>query len=696
MDGRTTSRTDPDPAWREPFDEAQARIAAYVTGVDARGVTGPDVPELTEALWTLARDDDGGVPLDVALTVAELYWRRHQARQDTDGDTEDLGHAVALYTMIAEVAGDAVPEPLRPMVAQAAAQVEEGASLDPTDAVLDRATDRLEAAQSGEPTATLDEAIGLFRSLLDDRHCLPEGDARRPAALSNLGLALRLRAERTEHGGIDDLDESVRLSRDALRLGDAENRVACLGNLMSGLGTRYGWTGDDADLDEAVLVGEEAVAAARGEPGWAACASNLSGLLRIRFDVRGGGADLDEAVRLSAEAAGATPEDDSARSLRWSNVSNALAARFDLRRHPDDLDGAVDAGRKAAAAVASQPGLRAPVVANLGNLLLTRFEHWGETADLDEAIRRGHEALAAGHLGAPAEAALRSNVGNAHRCRFENGGDVQDLALAVSMTREAADATGEREPQRAGRWSNLAMALMAAHEHSGGAAYLEDAVEAGRTAVRASGADESRTSKYLSNLAILLAARQGTGDMEEARAAATSAVTMLPEDDPARAIRLLNLGTLLIEAAGKSGDPAASQLHGAGLAGFRQAAELVTAATSVRLTAARRAADCAAGVGDHALALTSYADAVALLERLVTRRISRPSKERQLAGHARLTGDAVATALRLGKPDRAAALLEQGRGVLWSQLLDLDPDAEFAARHPELAGRLADVASALD
>ncbi|WP_413756321.1 hypothetical protein [Streptomyces sp. MMBL 11-3] len=693
MDGRTPTGTDP--AWREPLDEARARIAAYVTGGDAGRVTGPDVPALAETLWTQARDDDGEVPLDVALIVADLYWRRYQARRATDGDTEDLGHAVALYTMIAEVADDAVPEALRPLVTQTAAQVAEGASLDPADAVLDRANDRLEAAQSGDPEVGLDEAIGLFRSLLDDPDRLPVGDARRPAALSNLGLALRLRAERTEHGGIDDLDESVRLSRDALQLSDADDRPACLGNLMTGLGTRYGWTGDDADLDEAVLLGREAIAlTSPGGPYRASCASNLSGLLRIRFDVRGGEADLDEAVRLSAEAAAATPHDDSALSLRWSNVSNALAARFDLRRHPDDLDGAVEAGRRAATAAASRPGLRAPVAANLGSLLLTRFEHWGETADLDEAIGRGYEALAAGHLGAPAEAALRSNVGNAHRCRFENGGDVQDLMRAMSMTREAADGTSERAPQRASRWSNLAMALMAAHEHSGNTTYLEDAIEAGRTAVRASGADESRTSKYLSNLAILLAARQGPGDMEEAREAATSSVTMLAEDDPARAIRLFNLGGILLETAGEAEVPAASRRTT--LACFRQAAELVTAATSVRLSAARRAADCAAEARDHAAALTSYADAVALLERLVTRRISRPSKERQLAGHTRLTGDAVAVALRLGRPDRAVALLEQGRGVLWSQLLDLDLDTEFVARHPELARRLADVAFALD
>ncbi|MFG2340890.1 hypothetical protein [Streptomyces yangpuensis] len=657
------------------------------------GLTGPDVPVLAERLWTQARDDDGGVPLEVALTVAELYWRRYQASPGVEGGSEDLGHAVALYTMIAEVAGDAVPEPMRPLVAQAAAQVADGASLDAANALLDEAADRLEAAQTGDPAVHLDEAIALYRNLLDGEHRLPEGDARRPMVLSNLGMALRMRAERTEHGDRADVEESVRLTRESLRQGD--DRAAFLGNLMISLGTRYAWTGDEDDLDEAVLVGEEAISVIPpDDPRWAVHASNLSGLLRIRFDDRGTRPDLDEAVRLSAAAAEATPEQDPARSLRWSNLSNALAARFDLRRHPDDLDAAVDAGRRAVLAVGSQPGLQAPVVANLGNLLLTRFEHWGETTDLDEAIRRGRDALAAGRLGAPAQASLRSNLGNAHRCRFDRVRDPQDLVLALAMTREAVETTGEYEPQRASRWSNHALALMSAYEHSRDPDHLDEAVEAGRAAVEAAGADENRGSKYLSNLAVLLAARRGPGDLEEAVTAATSAVTVLPSDDPARAIRLFNLAGVLLDSASCSEDREASRR--AAFESYRQAAELVTAATSVRLTAARKAGDQAAEAGDRALALASYTDAVALLERLVTRRISRRSRERQLTDHVQLAGDAAATALSLGAPDRAIALLERGRGVLWSQMLDLVPHPGLAARHPDLAWRLADTASALD
>ncbi|MFD3468097.1 hypothetical protein ACFWWM_17330 [Streptomyces sp. NPDC058682] len=696
LDDRNAQESGGDPAWWEPLDEARARIAAYLTDGQGGGLTRPDVPELAERLWTRARGDDGGVPVEVAVIVAELYWRRHQASRGPENGSEDLGHAVSLYTMIAEVAGDAaVPEPLRPLVAQAAAQVAAGASRAPTDALLDEAIDRLEAAHSGDPAAHLDEAIALFRTLLDDERRLPQGDARRPAALSNLGMALRMRAERTEQGRLADVDESVRLTREALRQGDADDRAAFLGNLMTSLGTRYAWTGDDADLAEAVLVGEEAVyATSRDDPSWASHASNLSGLLRIRFDVRGTGPDLDEAVRLSAEAAGATPDHAPARSLRWSNLSNALAARFDLRRHPDDLDAAVDAGRRAVLAAASQPGLQAPVVANLGNLLLTRFEHWGETADLDEAIRRGHDSLAAGRIGAPAEAALRSNLGNAHRCRFDRARDPQDLVLALSMTRRAAAATGEHEPQRASRWSNHAMALMSAYEHSHDLEYLQEAIAAGRAAVEATGSDEIRGSKYLSNLAILLATRRLPGDLEEAMAAATSAVTMVPPDDPARAIRLFNLAGVLLDCAQRAEDGGASRR--AAFERYQQAADLMTAATSVRLTAAQRAGEQAAEDGDWASALASYANAVALLERLVTRRISRRSREKQLAGHVQLAGDAAATALSFEAPDRAVVLLERGRGVLWSQMLDLGPNPEFAARHPELAGRLADVASALD
>src|SRR5665811_889504 len=75
-------------------------------------------------------------------------------------------------------------------------------------------------------------------------------------------------------------------------------------NLGGALQTRSGRTGDQADLDEAVTAGRDAVAASPADhPDRAAMLSNLGVALRTRFERTGSQADLDEAVTAGRDAA---------------------------------------------------------------------------------------------------------------------------------------------------------------------------------------------------------------------------------------------------------------------------------------------------------------------------------------------------------------------------------------------------------
>ncbi len=79
--------------------------------------------------------------------------------------------------------------------------------------------------------------------------------------LSNLGNALQARFERT--GQLADLDEAITLFRDAVAatpVGHPE-RPGRLSNLGAALRTRFGRTGQLADLDQAITARQEAVAA---------------------------------------------------------------------------------------------------------------------------------------------------------------------------------------------------------------------------------------------------------------------------------------------------------------------------------------------------------------------------------------------------------------------------------------------------
>jgi hypothetical protein len=101
------------------------------------------------------------------------------------------------------------------------------------------------------------------------------------------------------------------------------------------------------------------------------------------------------------------------------------------------------------------------------------------------------------------------------------------------------------------------------------------------------------------------------------------------------------------------------------------------------------------GSADQAAGM--LADAVRLLPAVAWRGIDRQSRETQLADFSGLGSDAAASQLATGHPETAVEMVEQGRSVLWADMLRLRRgDAELWDEHPEQAARLRDLAAALD
>ena len=69
-----------------------------------------------------------------------------------------------------------------------------------------------------------------------------------------------------------------------------------------------------------------------------------------RFQLNGTEADLDEAVRVGRDAVAAVPVGEPERAGILSNLAAVLLTRFEHRRRPTDLDEAITAGRDARAA----------------------------------------------------------------------------------------------------------------------------------------------------------------------------------------------------------------------------------------------------------------------------------------------------------------------------------------------------------
>ncbi len=101
--------------------------------------------------------------------------------------------------------------------------------------------------------------------------------------------------------------------------------------------------------------------------------------------------------------------------------------------------------------------------------------------------------------------------------------------------------------------------------------------------------------------------------------------------------------------------------------------------------------------GQWAEAVAGFEAAVGLVGLVAPRSLTRSDQEQLLTRLGGLASDAAACCVRVGLPDRAVELLEQGRGVLLSQALDTRTDlTDLTAQHPGLADRFTRLRSDLD
>jgi tetratricopeptide (TPR) repeat protein len=588
----------------------------------------------------------------------------------------------------------------------------------------------------------LDDAVTAGRQAV---HAAPDGDPDLGEYLSNLGGALRLRYERTGDPG--DLDDAVATDRQAVDAApeDHPGLARYLSNLGVALQALYKRTGALAHLDDAVTVGRQSVdAASDSDSNLARYLSNLGVALQARYERSGDPGDLHDAVAVSREAVRTTPDGDPNLAMHLSNLSNALRVRYERTGIQGDLDDALAAGRQAVDAAPDDDTGRAGYLSNLGGALQVRYERTGASGDLDDAVAVFRRAVHTAPDGHPHLGGYLSNLGNALRVRYERTGAIGDLDDAVTAGRQAVDAAPDDDPGRAGYLSNLGLASRLRYERTGAIGDLDDAVTAGRQAVDATPEDHPDLATYLSSLGSALQVRYGRtgapGDPDDAVVVIRQAVDATPDDHPALAGRLSNLGNALrlryertaapgdLDDAVTTGHQAvhatpgdhpdlAMYLSNLGLAlqaryrrtgdtvdldgavrSWERAVATETAPAGDRLKSARLWAETTAQAHGPAAATPVYTTAIGLLPLLAWRGISRSDQRHLLNTEARSLGrDAAACALAAGLPDLAVELVEQGRGVLWAQLLDTRTDLTALQRHhPDLAAALADSRAVMD
>jgi len=553
---------------------------------------------------------------------------------------------------------------------------------------------------TGNPT-DLDQAVSVGRDAVE---AIPTDHPNRPRYLSNLGNSLRTRFERT--GNQTDLNQSLAAFQTAVEAAPADHPVQAV--VLSGLGdvlrARFDRIGNQADLDQAIAALQTAVEITpASHPDRAGRLSQLGMALQARFELTGNQKYLDQAIDAVQAAVEATPTDHPGRAAVLSNLGSSLLARFELTGIQEYLDQAIDAVQAAVEATPTDHPDRAGRLSNLGDTLHARFDRTGHLTDLDQAIAALQTAVEATPADHPNQAICLSNLGNALRTRFARTGNQANLDQAVIAHQTVVQAIPADHPNRPRYLSNLGIALQTRFALTGNLTDLERAVSVGQEAAEATPTGHPEKPRYLSNLGLALQARfERTGnqtDLGQAVSAVRDAVEATPTDHPDRAIYLSNLGLALqgqFHVTHQQGD-----LDSATFA-YERAWELVSAAPSVRIRAARAAADLVAQ-SEAGRAANLLEAAVRLLPEVAPRQLDRSDQQYALGGFAGLAGDAAALVLAdtrgLGEERamRALRLLEAGRAVLLSQALDTRSDlTELNRQHPGLAARFVGLRDRLD
>ncbi|MFG1815448.1 CHAT domain-containing protein [Kribbella sp. NPDC049174] len=587
--------------------------------------------------------------------------------------------------------------------------------------------------------ADLDEAIAVSRRAA-------AGPADDPGRVSAVELLDRGLSARFESSGVPgDQDEAIAARRTIVEatLAGAPERSERLSGVAFALLDRFHRRKDPRDLDEVVDALRAAVTAAATDIDRLYCLSDLCGALFIRYPHQDGRGDLDEAASIARDVAvSALPEPPPGVLL---NLAHVLDQRARVAAVLDDLDAAITLVRRAAAAIATggpsssrrprgyiqlrasdiwddrtgrdEPG-HAEVLRLLSAYLLRRFEWTDVPADIDEAIRTRRQVVAVTSGDDAEHTRGVMSLSYALKARFTRTGNGPDLDEALENGRRAL----AHDPGNALFLVSVSDTLRIRFEQLGAEPDLDEAIELARRATGLLPGDSDRRADAFANLSGLLRARFDlqpySGDIGEAVDAARQAVLAAGDEDFDRPKLLLTLARALevrIRDTGRRGsrgetDPGVD-IEADRSEALRVLADLVgcaTAAPRIRVEGAKMGAwlaveNRAPGTEELALAADLLESAVHLVPEIAPRRMRHHEQRHAIQSATGLADNAAALALLApGRPaeqraERALSLLEAGRAVLLSQLLDTRGDlTDLRQVRPDLATRFTALRELLD
>ncbi|KAF7336913.1 hypothetical protein MVEN_02127600 [Mycena venus] len=638
---------------------------------------------------------------------AALYHRFRQL-----GDTADINKAVL---MIQEAVGVTQNDPFQKStrlnnlsVVLLARFMKEGSTADLTESISS-IEDAVHLTEDGDPRKSdmltnlgnslhrrfqqlgqrcdLDKAISMHEKAV---HLTPHEHPDRAPILGNLGNSLGIRFE--QFGDISDLNLCISKQEEAVSLmpDGHQDKPAMLSNLGSSLHTRFDQLSDLWDLNESILKKEAAVKMTSDSPDNASLLHSLCASLRSRYEELGDLSDLNYCISKEEDAVQLVADNHPKKPMRLHTLSRALLARFDRLSNLSDLNMAISRMEDAVLLTPDGNNQKPNLLDTLGICLLTRFEQVGDLGDLTYCIALQEEAVLQipdDHIDRPV---FMSNLSDSLKARCKRLGDLDDLKKCVSLSEEAIRLTPDSHANKPTILNNLSLTLRFCFEKLGDPDYLNKCIKAQEDALHLTPTNHPVRPDSLCNLGNSLQVRftqlHNLGDLEQSISKKEEAISLIPNDHPDRPTLLVNLGNSLELYLEQSQDPIT--VFQRMILCFSSAACSTTGPTDTRFIAALMWAHWGQN-GPQPSHLEAYQMVFDLLPDLVSLGLSINDRHYKVMEASPVVRDAAAAAISIGQPEKAVEWLEQGRSIIWGQMLNLrTPVDALKQKYSKLAEEL--------
>ncbi|KAF8139661.1 TPR-like protein [Boletus edulis] len=541
----------------------------------------------------------------------------------------------------------------------------------------------------------LESAISILKDAVD---LIPRGRPDKPSHLNNLATSFITRFKRL--GELGDLEKAISALKDAANLipHGHLHKPACLHNLGTSFRDRFSRLGELSDLENAISILKDAVdLTPQGHPDKPSRFSNLATSFKARFEHLGELSDLEKAISALKDAVDLTPHGHPHKPACLNNLATSFKARFLRLGELSDLEKAISALKDAVDLTPHGHPHKPACLNNLGTSFKTRFSHLGELSDLESAISILKDAVdltPQGHYDKPS---YLNNLATSFATRFECLGELSDLGKAISAVKDAVELTPHGHPHKHTCLDNLGTSFRARFLRLGELSDLEKAISVLKDAVDLTPHGHPHKPTCLDNLGtsfVIRFSRLGElSDLENAISILRDAVNLTPQGHPDKPGRLNNLATSFVIRFERLRE--LTDLHHA-ISLYSHAASAPIGPIHVRFRASQNWISCARRIS-HRSVLHAYSATITLLPQLAWTGLSFRRRFSELRRGTDVVREAAAAALDFGLPETAVEWLEQGRSIVWGELLQLrSTHEELSSAYPDHARRLRELSAALE